>query len=74
MVEEFLQLRLGRILPVPLLALVFVVQVGFGGSAPHCDLPDLHVDDFHCVRIDVRNSWVLILFLVYQNNLWSCQG
>ena len=73
-VEILPQLRLFWILPLFVLPLVPVIKVGFGGSAPRGDLPYLHVDDLHCIWIDVWNSWILIVLLVHPEDLRGSQS
>ena len=73
-VEILSQLCVFGILPLCVLPLVLVVKVGIGGSSPRGNLPNLHVDDFDCVRIDVWDSRILIVLLVHPKDLWGRQS
>ena len=73
-VEILSQLCVFGILPLCVLALVLVVEVGIGGSAPRGDLPNLYVADFDCVRIDVWDSRILIVLLVHPKDLRGRQS
>ena len=73
-VEVVCKLCQCRTLPLHLFSLVLEFQVGFGRNLACDGLPYIHVNDLDRFRIDVRNSWILILLLVHKKDLWGCQG
>jgi hypothetical protein len=73
-VEVIRQLLLGRFVPLWLLALVSVVQDGIGRRTTRGGIFDVHVDDLYRILFDVRNSGLLELVLVCQEDIWCCQG
>ena len=74
MVEVIRQLLLGRFVPLWLLALVFIFQDGIGWRITRGGVFDVHVNDLYRILFDVRDSGLLELVLVCQEDIWCCEG
>ena len=74
MVEVLLQLCVSWIVPLLVLDLVLGIEVGASWHFASDGVFDVHVDDFFGLCIVLWNSWIPVLLLVHEEDLWSCQG
>ena len=73
-VEVFLQLCVCWTVPILVLDLVLDIEVGASGYLACDGVFDVHVNDFVGFFIVLRNSWIPLLLLVHEEDLWGCQG
>lgn len=73
-VEVILQLCVSWIVSILVLDLVLGIEVGASWHLASDGIFDVHVDDFVGLCIVLWNSWIHLLLLVHEENLWSCQG
>ena len=73
-VEVFLQLCVCWGVSILVLDLVLGIEAGASGYLASDGVFDVHVDDFVGVCIVLWYSWIRLLLLVYEEDLWGSQG